>query len=328
MKLLKSVWAEMTVAGNFKGSLEDFAIKNFEHGNALFNGNQKISSLLEIMGSDSSRWYVDEKTMTCCGSKIAATFKPDPEWPKKEKFEHRYKELKSLTSKELLEFIQSHNRLDASHMKSEPKESLIYWICEHEGLLKPKPKKSKASEEASNVAIVTYVDRDYKTKTKKFINDPAGAPENAMIKARNFARKLESQEDIRSVNVKWASVFSASEEFKCSGCSKSFPAEKLTACGDKKFCASCAKSRMARTAKLAPKADLPFGLMSPTLNCPHCNLPMKPATLANNIASLMCPNCRHVDYDEKVKSTVNAGSPSVDKILQFKCLDSGNCQIV
>jgi hypothetical protein len=37
-------------------------------------------------------------------------------------------------------------------------------------------------------AIVSW-QRDYKTYTKKFRNDPSGAPENAMIKARKWARK-------------------------------------------------------------------------------------------------------------------------------------------
>lgn len=39
--------------------------------------------------------------------------------------------------------------------------------------------------------VVCWSDRDYNSKKKYFRNDPQGAPENALIKARKYAKKLE-----------------------------------------------------------------------------------------------------------------------------------------
>lgn len=231
MKLLKSVWAEMTIAGKFKGSLSEFAVRNVDHGNKVYAGKNEVKSVFEMIALDPNQMFIDETTMTCCGEeKTATAFVPDIEWPKKEQFEKRYKELMKMDKKVLVQKVNETSRLDMSHIKSEPKQEIVYYICEQEGLLKPRKKAPKAS-----------------------------------------------------LHIKTASV--------------------------------------------ETKADFFFNPLKPTIACPHCKLPMKEATLVGSIGALFCPNCRHCDWDDKVKSTVNAGSPSVDKSLQFKCIDSGNCQI-
>jgi hypothetical protein len=86
--------------------------------------------------------------------------------------------------------------------------------------------------------------------------------------------------------------------------------------------------KTSKKASLKKKADVIFSPGTDVLECPHCKLPMKKTNLANGLGALICSNCKHVDYDDNVKSTINAGSPSVDKSLQFKYTNSGNCQIV
>lgn len=72
---------------------------------------------------------------------FAKKFVPDPEWPKKEKFEKRYAELMKLDKKELVAKVNQSSRLDMSHMKSEGKQDIVNYICGQEGLLKPTSKK-------------------------------------------------------------------------------------------------------------------------------------------------------------------------------------------
>jgi hypothetical protein len=184
MKLLKAVWAEMTIKGKFKGSLQEFAIRNVDHGNKVFAGPKQVTSTFEAMALDPNKLFIDEVTMTCCEPKIAG-------------------------------------------------------------------------EQTTRV-----------------------------------------------------------------GCDKRDEIKK-----DKKTSAFKPDASLKKTAG-SSIADIFFNPAQQTIDCPHCHLPMKTATLNGGMGSLFCPNCRHVDYEDKVKSTVNAGSPSVDKSLQFKCLDSGNCQIV
>jgi hypothetical protein len=65
---------------------------------------------------------------------------------------------------------------------------------------------SKMLGEAKDVSgdvQVTWTNRDYKEKTKTFKNDPKGAPENAMVKAKAFKEKLDKDEDVRSVRISW-----------------------------------------------------------------------------------------------------------------------------
>jgi hypothetical protein len=276
MKLLKAVWAEMTITGKFKGSLQEFAIRNVDHGNKVFAGPKQVTSTFEAMALDPNKLFIDETTMTCCNGKTAAAeewgvrwrefagreqrlkesgnfyeidsvlrpsktanwistaSKPDPEWPKKEQFEKRYKQLMAMDKMDLVKKINETSRLDMSHLKSESKQDLVYHILGNEGLLRPKKKEKKTADPTASLK-------------------------------------------------------------KTAGSSI---------------------------------ADIFFNPARQTIDCPHCHLPMKTATLNGGLGALFCPNCRHVDYEDKVKSTVNAGSPSVDKSLQFKCMDSGNCQII
>lgn len=75
-------------------------------------------------------------------------------------------------------------------------------------------------------------------------------------------------------------------------------------------------------------ADLIFTPNQTNLECPHCKMAMKKVNLASGLGAVFCPSCRHSDYEDRVKSSIHAGSPSTDKSLQLKFTDSGNCQIV
>ncbi len=334
MKLLKAVWAEMTITGKFKGSLHEFAIRNVDHGNKVFAGPKQVTSTFEAMALDPNKLFIDEATMTCCvGPKVAkikdvkklddealadyanelenmrdpnpdnedsrqdsikrvkeemknrgwkskvSAFKPDPDWPKKEQFEKRYKELMAMDKGDLVKKVNSSSRLDMSHMKSEGKQDIVYHILGNEGLLRPVKKEKKAGRRSGTC------DR------------------------RDAAGNVCGTEGI--------------EGEKCPQCGAIIPTEEEAKEKDRKrWTPSSSKTAGSSV------ADIFFNPAKQTIDCPHCHLPMRTATLTGGFGALFCPNCRHVDYEDKVKSTVNAGSPSVDKSLQFKCLDSGNCQIV
>jgi hypothetical protein len=58
---------------------------------------------------------------------------------------------------------------------------------------------------ANSDAIVIWIDGDYKRFTKIFKINPEGAADNAIIKARAFADKLNKEDKYRSVDVKYLS---------------------------------------------------------------------------------------------------------------------------
>jgi ribosomal protein S27AE len=63
------------------------------------------------------------------------------------------------------------------------------------------------------------------------------------------------------------------------------------------------------------------------LKCPNCGSNMKIVKLVGSVDSWFCGNCRHCDFSDKVKSSSHSNIRTVDKILEFRCLDSGNCEI-
>ena len=61
--------------------------------------------------------------------------------------------------------------------------------------------------------------------------------------------------------------------------------------------------------------------------CPHCQTKMKVVKLADSQEAVSCPVCRHTDYASTEKGKINAGSPSVEKHLELRLLNSGHCDI-
>jgi transcription elongation factor Elf1 len=96
-------------------------------------------------------------------------------------------------------------------------------------------------------------------------------------------------------------------------------------------CISCKKVE-ARTASLPLKRSASHnsksaGLLDGEVNCPHCNSKMMPVSLFDRVKAMYCTICRHCDFDPTIKNRVNAGSPSVDKVLEMNCTEQGNCEI-
>ena len=95
-------------------------------------------------------------------------------------------------------------------------------------------------------------------------------------------------------------------------------------------CLSCKKTET-RTASVPVKRfaskDSRAGLFDNEINCPHCNSKMMPVSLFDRVKAMYCTICRHCDFDPSIKNRVNAGNPSMDKVLEMTCTDQGNCEI-
>jgi hypothetical protein len=82
---------------------------------------------------------------------MASAKSKDDDWPKKEQFEKRYKELMKMDKGALIQKVNESSRLDMSHMKSEPKKDVVYYILDQEGLLRKKSKSAGATKETLNM---------------------------------------------------------------------------------------------------------------------------------------------------------------------------------
>jgi hypothetical protein len=84
-------------------------------------------------------------------------------------------------------------------------------------------------------------------------------------------------------------------------------------------------SKMAKVAGSRMAGESLF--LQNVLTCPNCGSNMKTVKLVGSVDSWFCGNCRHCDFSDKVKSTSHANIQTVDKILEFRCLENGNCEI-
>lgn len=85
-------------------------------------------------------------------------------------------------------------------------------------------------------------------------------------------------------------------------------------------------NKVSRVAKLTKVAGENLFLQN-ALKCPNCGSNMKVVKLAGSVEGWFCGGCRHCDFSDKVKSTSRANIQTVDKILEFRNTDNGNCEI-
>lgn len=83
---------------------------------------------------------------------------------------------------------------------------------------------------------------------------------------------------------------------------------------------------LGRVAGMTKKAGENLFLQN-VLKCPNCGSNMKTVKLTGSVDSWFCGNCRHCDFSDKAKSSSNLNMQTVDKILAFRCVDNGNCEI-